>query len=444
VADRAFALQKQGQVQMTLDIPDVLKPFKDAFLQLLAPKKLLEVSTRQQVIYYEIDGKKLQTDTLSSGEREVVNIAFDFILRGPSDCIIIFDEPELHLHPELSYKLLQTLSAIGQRNQFLFCTHSPEIISASLENTVVFVRQPQGDQNQAIVIHQDDDTHHALQALGQSIGVISLGKKLVLIEGQEASLDKQTYGAILKNRFPEFVLVPAGGKDTIRSFADLQDKVLNRTIWGVDFFLLCDRDAANTLGKDNIAAATGQRIKLLPRYHLENYFLDEHVIARIFNDMEPEGSWLRDPDQIKKRMIELAKTVLPYAVALNVSGQMRERVGNISVVPKGADAAKDERELVELIRGKLIAEVGRVKAGLDEGFVQALISDEYRRLNEALVADDPIWKSDIPGRIVLHKFASAANIQAGRLKQLYLSHADAATFVDIVEIFDGFRTGGNG
>ena len=153
------------------------------------------------------------------------------------------------MHPELSYKLLQTLSSIGRRNQFIFATQSPEIISASLENTVVFVRPPQGDaDNQAIVINRDDQTDHALQALGQSIGVISLGKKLVLIEGNGASLDKQTYGAILKNRFPEFILVPSGGKDAIRSFADIQENILNRTIWGVDFYLLCDRDAVNILG----------------------------------------------------------------------------------------------------------------------------------------------------------------------------------------------------
>jgi AAA15 family ATPase/GTPase len=59
--------------------------------------------------------KKFPIDTLSSGEKEVVNIVFDFILRNASDCIVMFDEPELHLHPELSYKLLQTLSSIGKK-----------------------------------------------------------------------------------------------------------------------------------------------------------------------------------------------------------------------------------------------------------------------------------------------------------------------------------------
>ena len=429
---------------MPLSIPDVLKDFKDAFWQLLAPKKLVEVNTRDQQIYYETQGNKLPLDTLSSGEREVVNIAFDFILRGPRDCVILFDEPELHLHPELSYKLLQTLSTIGQRNQFLFSTHSPEIISASLENTVVFVKQPQDELgNQALVIHRDDQTHHALQALGQSIGVISLGKKLVLVEGQEASLDKLTYGAILKSRFPEFILVPAGGKDTIRSFADVHENVLNKTIWGVDFYLLCDRDAANLLGQSAIKDARSKRITVLPRYHLENYFLDEHVLASAFVQIEHPGSWLRDAAAIKKKIMEIAATVVPYAVALNVTAAMRERVGNVSVMPKGAMEAKTPAELYNLMERKLDNELERVKNGLDRTLLNTLVVAEFERLTTALTQDNSTWRADLPGRIILNKFASEAGLQAGRLKQLYLASANAEqTFADIISIFEGFRADG--
>ena len=94
----------------------------------------------------------------------------------------------------LSYKLLQTLSATGKNNQFIFCTHSPEIITASIENSVVFLTPKKADQsNQALLVNRDDATHHALNMLGQSIGIISLGKKLLLIEGEESSLDKLAY-----------------------------------------------------------------------------------------------------------------------------------------------------------------------------------------------------------------------------------------------------------
>lgn len=443
IADKAFALRGSGASEMHLDFPDVLEPFKEAFWQLLAPKKLLEVNVREQTIYYEYEGRKLHIDTLSSGEKEVVNIVFDFILRGPQHCIVIFDEPELHLHPELSYKLLQTLSRIGAKNQFFFSSHSPEIISASLENTVIFVTPPQDDtQNQAVVVHRDDETHHALQTLGQSIGVISLGKKLVLVEGEESSLDKQTYGAILKSSFPEFVLVPVGGKDTLRSFEDIRNNILNKTIWGVEFYLLCDRDAVNALGKRDLAENPSGRITQLPRYHLENYFLDEDVLVKAFSEMEPEESWLRKVGEIKKKLKDIASSVVPYAVALNVNATIRERVGNISIMPKGASEAKTSDELILLMVGRLQTEGARVANGLDEALVREMVSNEFDRLSAAIAADDPVWKADLPGRAILHKFAATAKIQPGRLKQLYLNAANPLqSFRDIVDIFEKFRAG---
>jgi hypothetical protein len=88
-----------------------------------------------------------------------------------------------------------------------------------------------------------EGTHQALRLVGQSIGIVALGKKIVLIEGQHGSLDKQTYGAILRGRFPDLVLVPSGGKGFIQSFGSLNDLVLKKTIWGVSFFMLCDADA---------------------------------------------------------------------------------------------------------------------------------------------------------------------------------------------------------
>jgi len=443
MADQVEATRNSGGQVMSVNFPDVIKPFKDAFWQLLAPKKLIEVNVRDQQIYYEHNGSKLSLDTLSSGEKEVVNIVFDFLLRGPQQCIVLFDEPELHLHPELSYKLLQTLSGIGIGNQFIFSTHSPEIISASLENTVVFVAPPRGQtDNQAIVVHRDDETHHALQALGQSIGVISLGKKLVLIEGDETSLDKLTYGAILQSNFPEFVLVPVGGKDAIRSFDDIKECILDKTIWGVDFYLLCDRDAVNALGKNALANTTLKTVKQLPRYHLENYFLDEEVLVRVFAQMEPANSWLRNPNEVREKVKEIAMSVVSYATALNVAASVREQVGNVSVMPKGAAAAQSASDLAKLILGRADSEGRRVALGLDSREIESMTLREHSRLTKAIEADDPIWRSDLPGRVILNKFAGQANIQVGRLKQLYLANADkGVAFSDINAIFQEFRDG---
>lgn len=443
IAETVLTLQKNGEPLRLDPFPDVLEPYKQAFWRLLAPKKLVEVDVRAQEIFYEVGGQKLPINTLSSGEKEVVNIVFDFLLREPRHCVVVFDEPELHLHPELSYKLLQTLSGIGVSNQFIFSTHSPEIISASLENTVVFVTPPKGDDdNQAIIVHRDDATHHALQALGQSIGVISLGKHLLLIEGEETSLDKQTYGAILKNRFPEFVLVPVGGKDKIRSFDDVKNNILNKTIWGVSFYLLCDRDATVALDGQDMSSEASKKVKVLPRYHLENYFLDENVLAQVFCDMEPIGSWLRDPTLIKNKLLEIARSVVPYASALKISAAVRQKVGNASTMPKGVDGTVGATDLSDLFAERAQSELNRISCALDKQAIQSRIVAEYNRLHAAVAADDPLWRTELPGRRILNQFAAAAQINVGRLKTLYLAKADhGTTFSEIVSIFQDLRDG---
>ena len=446
IAEDAVQLKAAGHATMDLDFPDPLEPYRAAFQQLLAPKRLADIDSRNQKIKYEHDGKTLTIDTPSSGEREVVNIVFDFILRNPSDCIVLFDEPELHLHPELSYKLLQTLAAIGKSNQFIFCTHSPEIITASIENTVVFLtpNKPDGS-NQAVAVSRDDATHHALNLLGQSIGIISLGKKLLLIEGNEASLDKQAYGAILKNEFPELVLVPVGGKSTLQSFEEVRQAVLNRTIWGVEFFMLCDRDAVYDAGFKGVEQRVSNRLKVLPRYHLENYFLDETVLSSIFEEMEADGaSWLTDPSEVRNKLRVLAQQSIPLAVALKTSAAAREAVGNVDVMPKGINQDTTLDSLLGGLRDCIDVERARVNGSLNFDDIEAIARAEHAKLLTAVSEDGDSWKCDIPGRVVLNRFAGIAKLHVGRLKTLYIRRAQAAEvdpFSEIRAIFRGFRDG---
>ena len=95
---------------MQLDFPDPLAIFKKAFSRLLPGKELVDLDEQTQNIQYRTArAGPLPLMSLSSVEREVVGIVFDFLLRDPADSVIVFDEPELHLHPELSYRLLHTL-----------------------------------------------------------------------------------------------------------------------------------------------------------------------------------------------------------------------------------------------------------------------------------------------------------------------------------------------
>lgn len=443
IAVKAIALQASGKQAMTLDFRDPLEKFTEAFAKLLPGKTLEPFDEQSQTIRYRTEDTVLPLTSLSSGEKEVVTIVFDFLLRDPRDCIIVFDEPELHLHPELSYRLLRTLREVGERNQFIFSTHSPDIITASLDHSVVFIAPPNAARpNQAVQLREDDETSRVLHLIGQSVGVISLGKRIVLIEGTRSSLDKQTYGSIVGSQYPDLVLVPVGGKESIASFVKAFETVLNKTVWGVDFFMLCDGDTSTGLSS---WADGGGRLRLLPRYHIENYFLDERVLVRVFEELEePEGSWLRDPARIRAEIRSLAQSSLSYAAALNVAHRLRASVGNVDLMPSACHG-QDATALAQLFESRRASESARIAVALDGKLVENEVRAEFARLSDLVACDDNEWQRRIPGKAILQQFSSKTVLDAPRLKRLYLkAAADSAPdpFAEVREVFKHFSTFG--
>lgn len=449
IARTAEKLRSQGAASMPLDWQDPLEAFKAAFTQLLAPKRLLDPDPQKQQLEYEFGGQRFPISSLSAGEREVVNIVFDFLLRNPEDCVVLFDEPELHLHPELSYRLLQTLRTVGKRNQFIFCTHSPDIITASLDQSVLFIapaKEP--PTNQAIPVRADDETNQALQLLGQSIGVIALGRRLILIEGTAASLDKQTYGMILRSRFPGLVLVPTGGKALVSSFDRLLANVLERSIWGVQFFMLCDGDGLPySIDSAQLEQRSNGRLRVLPRYHLENYFLDENILAAIFSRMEPVDSWLRDANRVAVRLQEIARTRASHATALMVAAEVRSRVGSVDLMPNAVHGCSPD-ELVDLFTQSAATEKERIEGSLAPEILEELVRKKSAEVLSSLDAPDDRWKRIIPGRPVFNTFAAETRLGPARLKQMYIAEVEEgflSAFDEIVSIFADFNavhTGG--
>ncbi|MBI5151332.1 MAG: AAA family ATPase [Candidatus Pacebacteria bacterium] len=75
---------------------------------------------------------------------------------SPSGYIFLFDEPDIHLHPEAQKDLLRELRNLGKSNQIVFATHSPFMIDKNnLLSTVVIKKQTVQEQPKGTkVIHK--------------------------------------------------------------------------------------------------------------------------------------------------------------------------------------------------------------------------------------------------------------------------------------------------
>ena len=176
----------QGE-KIILDNPDPLIKYKEIFAQLLPGKELQDIKPEnpREFQYKDSTGVILPFGSLSSGEQEVVKVIFDVARKDIKHSIIIVDEPELHLHPTLTFKLIETLKTIGDHtNQFIFLTHSADLISTYYSTgNVYFIDAVQTGANQAHRLSELNHRHKELvQLIGENLGLFAVGKKLIFVE----------------------------------------------------------------------------------------------------------------------------------------------------------------------------------------------------------------------------------------------------------------------
>jgi hypothetical protein len=206
--------------------------------------------------------------------------------------------------------------------------------------------------------------------------------------------------------------------------------------------MLCDRDALPP-GKaaEGVQAKAAEKLKVLGRYHLENYFLDEMVLAEVFKDWEPVGSWLRDPPKVRAELEKIATSMVPYATALTISARYREQFGNVDLMVKGCDG-KSLAELAALFTARTAEETARFSAVVSATELAKDIATTYQQMQSSLT--DGTWKSVIPGKGILERFASITRVPSARLKLRYLAECEKSSphpFQEVLELFAHFSKG---
>jgi hypothetical protein len=237
--------------------------------------------------------------------------------------------------------------------------------------------------------------------------------------------------------FPELVLAPSGSRQTSLTFAKVVEEVLDRTVWGIEFFMLADRDTS--LPEPELASLEAQakgRLKFLPRMHIENYFLDGPTIAAAFRDLVGVDSWLRDASAIEARLREIAREAIPVAVNMWLSTQIRSAVGEIDVSLKDVNR-KSLPELIAMIPARIADENRRVSRYLDPAFAEAELRNRWTTLENSLAPGNQGWRSLFPGKLLVGSFCGAARLSKGYFANLYIAKSrrqEVSPFQDIIDI----------
>jgi phosphotransferase system HPr-like phosphotransfer protein len=104
---------------------------------LLAPRKKVSISSQNELVVMGTgNGKRIEIEALSSGEKQLLIILGQALLQESTPVVFIADEPELSLHVEWQEKLTPSIAELNPNAQIVFATHSPDIVGAYTHRTI--------------------------------------------------------------------------------------------------------------------------------------------------------------------------------------------------------------------------------------------------------------------------------------------------------------------
>lgn len=325
---------------------------------------------------------------LSSGQREILMTYTHLEKLRPTGSIILFDEPELHLHAALQRRVISHLQRLLERgnNQIWVITHSEEIVG-STEYDSLFSTTANGDPA-LVPVSNKAERLELLQSLGASIGLQLTSPKILFLEGDS---DADLLQLLFDTLPAGLSLVPTAGKGNLMRLTGTAMELLETVIRDGQFYLVRDRDIEdNPMKLDQLAEKYRHKFFVWNRYHIENYLLDEEAIFSVLcedDDIPDPTSCEGLGAQLRFEADQQRDTVLARRIESTLNQHLRNRM---QLNPQEGVRSSLEKAAQQRLK--------RTKEYLDPPQIQTLLDETEAELNEHWEEN---WKGLCIGREVL-------------------------------------------
>lgn len=212
--------------------------------------------------------------------------------------IVLVEEPELFLHPQLQKTCGDILYRLSRDNQVIFTTHSPNMLPDFNSREI---RQVVLDENGNSVIREHTDISVILDDLGFTANDLMNVDFVFFVEGKQ---DRSRLPLILKKYYSEIydedgklirtAIIATNSCTNIKTYANL--KYINQVYIRDNFLLIRDSDGRDPeelrqslcqyyddrrRDDSQIPRVTEKNVLILRYYSFENYFMNPEIMAKI-------------------------------------------------------------------------------------------------------------------------------------------------------------------
>ncbi len=309
---------------------------------------------------YHVDrGKLSPINNLSNGMKSLYMLSLletytEDEKRIPS--IVIVEDPEIFLHPQLQKISSEILYRLSKKNQVIFTTHSPSML---FNFTRRQIRQVVLERDGYSVVRDRTDIDAILDDLGYGANDL-LGVSFVfIVEGKQ---DKSRLPLLLEKYYSEIYdeegnlsrisIITTNSCTNIKTYANL--KYMNQVYLRDQFLMIRDGDGKNPeelAGQlcryyddrsledvDKLPKVTRKNVLILKYYSFENYFLNPKVMAKL--------GVVEDEDAFYQTLFDKWKE---YLYRLKSGKQFAEAVGKDMESPEDLKVHMEEFKIY--IRG---------------------------------------------------------------------------------------------
>ena len=218
---------------------------------------------------------------------------------GQNPGMIIVEEPEIFLHPQLQKVSGEILYRLSRDNQIIFSTHSPNMLTNFNSRQI---RQVVLDGDGCSQVCERTDISAILETLGYSANDLMNVNFVFIVEGKQ---DKSRLPLLLRKYYSEtydeqgrlsrIAIITTNSCTNIKTYANL--KYMNQIYLKDNFLMVRDGDGKDreTLKRqlcryyeersredvDKLPRVTEKNVLILKYYSFENYFLNPSIMVKL-------------------------------------------------------------------------------------------------------------------------------------------------------------------